>query len=74
MATPFGSTSPRAWGQSLFERLDTPLLLAMVLLAGAGLLAMYSSGYDGGTRFIDHIRNICIAFANIITAPAKANI
>jgi len=47
----------------LFERLDTPLLLAMVLLAGAGLVAMYSSGYDGGTRFIDHIRNTCIAFA-----------
>jgi len=47
----------------LFERLDTPLLFAMVLLAGAGLLAMYSSGYDGGARFIDHTRNTCIAFA-----------
>ena len=63
MATPFGRNSPRAWGQSLLERLDTPLLFAMVLLAGAGLLAMYSSGYDGGTRFIDHTRNTCIAFA-----------
>ncbi len=63
MATPFGRNSPRAWGQSLLERLDTPLLVAMVLLAGAGLLAMYSSGYDGGTRFIDHMRNTCIAFA-----------
>jgi len=62
MANPFGRTSPRAWVQSLFERLDSPLLFAMVLLAGAGLLAMYSSGYDGGTRFIDHTRNICIAF------------
>ena len=63
MATPFGRTPPRAWAQSLFERLDTPLLFAMVLLAGAGLLAMYSSGYDGGARFIDHTRNTCIAFA-----------
>ncbi len=63
MATPFGRNSPRAWGQSLLERLDTPLLFAMVLLAGAGLLAMYSSGYDGGARFIDHMRNTCIAFA-----------
>ena len=63
MATPFGRNSPRAWGQSLLERLDTPLLVAMVLLTGAGLIAMYSSGYDGGTRFIDHIRNTCIAFA-----------
>ena len=63
MATPFGRNSPRAWGQSLLERLDIPLLVAMVLLTGAGLIAMYSSGYDGGTRFIDHIRNTCIAFA-----------
>ena len=63
MATPFERTPPRAWAQSLFERLDTPLLCAMVLLAGAGLLAMYSSGYDGGARFIDHTRNTCIAFA-----------
>ena len=63
MATPFGRTSARAYGQSLFERLDAPLLVAMVLLTGAGLLAMYSSGYDGGARFIDHTRNTCIAFA-----------
>jgi len=63
MATPFGRPSPRVWAQSLFERLDAPLVFAMVLLAGAGLLAMYSSGYDGGARFIDHTRNTCIAFA-----------
>jgi len=62
MATPFGRTSPRVWVQSLFG-LDAPLLFAMVLLAGAGLLAMYSSGYDDGARFIDHTRNTCIAFA-----------
>jgi len=63
MATPFGRPSPRVLAQSLFERLDAPLVFAMVLLAGAGLLAMYSSGYDGGARFIDHTRNTCIAFA-----------
>lgn len=62
MATPFGRNSTRVWAKSLFERLDTPLLFAMVLLAAAGLLAMYSSGYDGGARFIDHARNSCIAF------------
>ena len=62
MATPFGRSSSRAWMQSLFERLDPPLLFAMLLLAGAGLLAMYSSGYDGGARFVDHARNTCIAF------------
>jgi len=63
MAIPFGRTSPRVWVQSLVERLDGPLLFAMVLLAGAGLLAMYSSGYDDGARFMDHTRNTCIAFA-----------
>ena len=63
MATSFGRTTPRAWTQSLLDRLDPPLLFAMVLLASAGLLAMYSSGYDGGARFLDHCRNTLIAFA-----------
>jgi rod shape determining protein RodA len=31
------------------------------MLAGAGLLTMYSSGYDHGTRFNDHGRNMLIA-------------
>jgi rod shape determining protein RodA len=33
------------------------------LLASAGLLIMYSSGYDHGTRFVDHGRNMLIAGA-----------
>ena len=45
----------------LFEGLDAPLLLAVGLLAGAGLLIMFSSGYDHGTRFVDHARNMLIA-------------
>jgi len=31
------------------------------MLACAGLLTMYSSGYDHGTRFEDHARNMLIA-------------
>lgn len=31
------------------------------MLAGAGLLAMYSAGFDHGTRFVDHGRNMLIA-------------
>jgi rod shape determining protein RodA len=31
------------------------------VLASAGLLAMYSSGYDHGSRFADHARNMLIA-------------
>jgi rod shape determining protein RodA len=45
----------------LFEGFDGPLAFAVFLLAGAGLLIMYSSGYDHGTRFVDHGRNMLIA-------------
>ncbi len=44
-----------------FSGFDGPLALAVLLLALAGLLTMYSSGYDHGTRFVDHARNMLIA-------------
>ena len=47
----------------LFRGFDGLLALAVILLAGAGLLTMYSSGYDHGTRFVDHGRNMLIAAA-----------
>jgi rod shape determining protein RodA len=45
----------------LFGGFDALLLFAVLMLAGAGLLTMYSSGYDHGTRFNDHGRNMLIA-------------
>ena len=45
----------------LFRGFDFLLLLFVLLLASAGLLAMYSSGFDHGTRFTDHARNMLIA-------------
>ncbi|TAG27007.1 MAG: rod shape-determining protein RodA [Burkholderiales bacterium] len=45
----------------LFQGFDGPLSLAVLLLALAGMLVMYSSGYDHGTRFVDHGRNMLIA-------------
>ena len=45
----------------LFQGFDGPLAFAVFLLAGAGLLIMYSSGYDHGSRFVDHGRNMLIA-------------
>ena len=42
---------------------DGTLALVVALLAGAGLLIMFSSGFDHGTRFIDHGRNMLIAAA-----------
>ncbi|MDH5204187.1 MAG: rod shape-determining protein RodA [Hylemonella sp.] len=40
---------------------DGPLAFVVFLLAGAGLLTMYSTGYDHGTRFVDHGRNMLLA-------------
>ena len=45
----------------LFRGFDGWLVLVVVLLAAVGLVAMYSSGYDHGTRFIDHARNMVLA-------------
>jgi rod shape determining protein RodA len=46
-----------------FRGFDGPLAFAVFLLACAGLLVMYSSGHDHGSRFVDHGRNMLIAGA-----------
>ena len=45
----------------IFQGFDGFLAFAVLLLAFAGLLTMYSSGYDHGTRFVDHGRNMLLA-------------
>lgn len=47
----------------LLQGFDGLLAFAVFMLASAGLLIMYSSGYDHGTRFADHGRNMLIAGA-----------
>ena len=49
----------------IFKGFDGWLALAVSLLACAGLIAMYSSGYDHGSRFVDHARNMMIALVVI---------
>ncbi|QTD44865.1 rod shape-determining protein RodA [Ottowia testudinis] len=49
----------RIW--PMLRGFDLLLLAAVLVLAGMGLLAMYSSGYDHGSRFADHGRNMLIA-------------
>lgn len=44
-----------------FSGFDGPLAFVVFMLACAGMLSMYSSGYDHGTRFVDHSRNILLA-------------
>ncbi len=45
----------------LMDGFDGPLAFAVFVLACAGLTVMYSSGFDHGTRFVDHARNMLIA-------------
>ena len=44
-----------------FEGFDGVLALAVALLICGGMLVMYSVGYDNGSRFYDHGRNMLIA-------------
>jgi len=54
---------PSLWQRllPLLRGFDLLLLAAVLVLAGMGLTAMYSSGFDHGTRFADHGRNMLIA-------------
>ncbi len=45
----------------VFSGFDGALLLGIALLAFAGMLNMYSVGFDHGTRFVDHGRNLMLA-------------
>ncbi|AMM24089.1 rod shape-determining protein RodA [Variovorax sp. PAMC 28711] len=45
----------------VFQGFDGFLAFAVFLLVCAGLLTMYSSGYDHGSRFMDHGRNMLLA-------------
>ncbi len=44
-----------------FVGFDVWLLLALLILAAFGLLTMYSAGFDHGSRFVDHGRNMLLA-------------
>ena len=45
----------------VFTGFDGWLAFAVLLLALAGLVTMYSAGFDHGTRFVDHGRNMLLA-------------
>ena len=55
--------SPSIWQrvEPWFSGFDGPLAFAVFLLACAGMLTMYSSGFDQGTRVEDHARNMLLA-------------
>lgn len=70
MATSFGKIPLRHRIAPWVAGFDGPLAFAVFMLACAGLLIMYSSGYDHGTRFQDHARNMLIA-ASIMFVVAQ---
>jgi rod shape determining protein RodA len=55
---------PSLWQRVLpvFRGFDGPLAAAILVLAVIGLLTMYSAGFDHGTRFVGHARNMLLAF------------
>jgi rod shape determining protein RodA len=54
---------PSLWQRvaPVFVGFDGPLLFAVFVLAALGLVTMYSAGFDHGTRFVDHGRNMMLA-------------
>ena len=61
MSTTFDRPSPWVRIRPVFSGFDGLLAVAIVLLAAGGLVTMYSAGYDNGTRFGSHARNMVLA-------------
>jgi rod shape determining protein RodA len=60
MSAVFERPSPWRRIRPIFSGFDGPLLVVVLLLGAAGLVTMYSAGYDAGTRFADHGRNMLL--------------
>ena len=57
-----------SWSKRLapwFAGFDGPLMVVVICLSIAVLATMYSVGFDHGTRFVDHARNMMIAGASL---------
>ena len=61
MSTVFERPSLLQRLRPVFSGFDLPLTLGLAVLAGLGMLIMYSAGFDHGTRFVDHGRNLLLA-------------
>ena len=61
----FDRPSPWQRLKPIFIGFDVPLLIAVLLLGAAGLVTMYSAGFDAGSRFVDHGRNMLLALGVI---------
>ncbi len=68
---------PSLWQRAkpVFTGFDGPLFVAVLALAAAGLITMYSAGFDHGTRFSGHARNmllgLCVLFVVAQVPPQQ---
>jgi rod shape determining protein RodA len=60
MSDVFEEPSPWQRIKPAFTGFDAPLLIAVSLLALAGLITMYSAGFDHGSRFSGHAKNMLL--------------
>jgi rod shape determining protein RodA len=61
MLTTYGHPTPWLRIKPLLAGFDLPLLLVVLALAALGMVTMYSVGFDHGSRFVDHGRNMVLA-------------
>ncbi len=62
MSAVFDQPTPWQRLRPMLGGFDGVLSGVAALLAVAGLITMYSAGFDHGTRFVDHARNMGLAF------------
>ena len=63
MNVTFEDASPWQRIRPVFTGFDGPLAVAITLLAFAGLVTMYSAGFDHGSRFSGHAKNMLLGLA-----------
>ncbi len=61
MSSVFDRPSPWLRLKPFVSGFDGPLLIVVLALSALGLVTMYSVGYDHGSRFVDHGRNMLLA-------------
>ena len=62
--------SPTIWRRlrPVLLGFDLTLMIAVLMICAIGLVTMYSAGFDYGTRFSDHARNMALAFGVLFVA------
>ncbi|MCL2831094.1 MAG: rod shape-determining protein RodA [Betaproteobacteria bacterium] len=60
--SPIALLAARCW-RFVFQRLDLPLFLIVCLLAGIGMMSVYSATYDHNNRLFSQMGNMAFGFA-----------